>query len=101
MKRIRYVKGPNAGEFTSMQVMNSDVGEVKSRIFVGGKTGAILSAKDESIIVSAKGTSPHAIKIQLKAALHDLGVKFNGEERERNVERVQDHTDVSEGTDTE
>lgn len=99
MKRIRYVKGPMHGEWTSMQVMQSNVGEVKSRLFHGGKTGAVLSASDETAISTVTGTSPHAVKIKLKLILIQLGVVFDDEERDRNAEGIQEHIDASQGTD--
>lgn len=99
--RIRYVKGPNAGEHTSMRVLTSSSGaQYKSRIFTGGKSGAILDAASEAIITEVHSTYTHDVKILLKDELTKLGVDFGSETRNRTSAGTKDHTNQSEGSDS-
>lgn len=79
--RIRYVKDAE-GNFLSMQVYKDSQGyEIKTRIGSDGKSGSVVLASDLTPIVELTATSPHKIKIKLKKAMKQLGVKFDKEKR--------------------
>lgn len=79
--RIRYVNTSD-GSKLSMQVFKDKDGyDIKTKIYADGKSGAIVFASDLTPIVELTATSPHKIKIKLKKAMKQLGVKFDKERR--------------------
>lgn len=80
--RIRYTNMPD-GTKLSMQVFKDKDGyDIKTKINTDGKSGAVVFASDLTPLVELVATSPHKIKIKLKKAMKQLGVKFDKERRQ-------------------
>jgi hypothetical protein len=80
--RIRYSKLAD-GTLVSMRVITgADGKEYRSYILPTGVDGAIKEAtKDEPLVAQVKGTSPHKVRIAIKATLQALGCRFAKESR--------------------
>lgn len=78
--RIRYVKDGDT-DFRSMQIFKSSDGTEYRVGYDNTNSGWVMDAVSRTVVRRLKGTSSHAVKIAIKKALEDLGVKFSREVR--------------------
>lgn len=80
-KRIRYVKHGLGGLVSMRAYKDAEGNDLQARINPDMKSGSIVFASTETSIITFTATSPHKLKIKLKAALEALGVDFAQETR--------------------
>jgi hypothetical protein len=79
--RIRYIDRPDGSKISGKIFKDKDGYELRAKINPDQISGEIVLAVGEAPVANYTATSPHKIKIKLKAALQKLGVKFEREKK--------------------